>query len=174
MFFEIVIIGFIDWIDCEGIVYLYNEDGYVDIIVIKKFFDLFNEDLNDVCLGVFLVLIIKDFKKLYGINIVFLNKYLVDGLSDLCYNNVLLVCLFEVYLNVVEVVVKLGNQNDKVVEYLDVIVKWVNLNKIVKGIIVIVDRVLLERRKELIGEGYCFFDVMCNNEIVICYILKED
>ena len=60
------------------------------------------------------------------------------------------------------------------VEYLDAIVKRANPNKTVKGTTVTVDRVLLERRKELIGEGHRFFDAMRNNETVIRYTSKED
>ena len=106
----------------------------------------------------------KDFKKLYGTNTVFLNKYPADGLSDLRYNNVPLVRLSEVYLNAAEAAAKLGNQNDKAVEYLDAIVKRANPNKTVKGTTVTVDRVLLERRKELIGEGHRF--------LMQCVIMK--
>ena len=174
MLFEIAITGSTDWTDREGIAYLYNEDGYADIIATKKFLDLLNEDPNDVRLGVFLAPTTKDFKKLYGTNTVFLNKYPADGLSDLRYNNVPLVRLSEVYLNAAEAAAKLGNQNDKAVEYLDAIVKRANPNKTVKGTTVTVDRVLLERRKELIGEGHRFFDAMRNNETVIRYTSKED
>ena len=174
MLFEIAITGSTDWTDREGIAYLYNEDGYADIIATKKFLDLLNEDPNDVRLGVFLAPTTKDFKKLYGTNTVYLNKYPADGLSDLRYNNVPLVRLSEVYLNAAEAAAKLGNQNDKAVEYLDAIVKRANPNKTVKGTTVTVDRVLLERRKELIGEGHRFFDAMRNNETVIRYTSKED
>ena len=174
MLFEIAITGSTDWTDREGIAYLYNEDGYADIIATKKFLDLLNEDPDDVRLGVFLAPTTKDFKKLYGTNTVFLNKYPADGLSDLRYNNVPLVRLSEVYLNAAEAAAKLGNQNDKAVEYLDAIVKRANPNKTVKGTTVTVDRVLLERRKELIGEGHRFFDAMRNIETVIRYTSKED
>lgn len=174
MLFEIAITGSTDWTDREGIAYLYNEDGYADIIATKKFLDLLNEDPDDVRLGVFLAPTTKDFKKLYGTNTVFLNKYPADGLSDLRYNNVPLVRLSEVYLNAAEAAAKLGNQNDKAVEYLDAILKRANPNKTVKGTTVTVDRVLLERRKELIGEGHRFFDAMRNNETVIRYTSKED
>ncbi len=37
MLFEIAITGSTDWTDREGIAYLYNEDGYADIIATKKF-----------------------------------------------------------------------------------------------------------------------------------------
>lgn len=32
----------------------------------------------------------------------------------------------------------------------------------------ILDRVLEERSKELIGEGYCFFDMLRNGKIIVC------
>lgn len=37
MLFEIAITGSTDWTDREGIAYLYNEDGYADIIATKNF-----------------------------------------------------------------------------------------------------------------------------------------
>jgi len=174
MLFEIAITGSTDWTDREGIAYLYNEDGYADVIATKKFLDLLNEDPKDVRLGVFLAPTTKDFQKLYGTNTVFLNKYPADGLSDLRYNNVPLLRLSEVYLNAAEAAAKLGNQNDKAVKYLDAIVKRANPANTVQGTIVTVDRVLLERRKELIGEGHRFFDAMRNNETIVRYTSKED
>ena len=104
----------------------------------------------------------------------FLNKYPADGLSDLRYNNVPLLRLSEVYLNGAEAAAKLGNQNDKATEYLEAIVKRANPDNTVQGTTITVDRVLLERRKELIGEGHRFFDSMRNNETVVRYTSAED
>ena len=62
----------------------------------------------------------------------------------------------------------------KLLEYLDAIVKRANPNKNSKGVQPFtVDRVLLERRKELIGEGHRFFDAMRNNETVIRYTIER-
>lgn len=174
MIFEIAITGSTDWTDREGIAYLYNEDGYADIVATKKFLDLLNEDPNDVRQGVFLAPATADYKKTYGTNTVFLNKYPADGLSDLRYNNVPLLRLSEVYLNGAEAAAKLGNQNEKATEYLDAIVKRANPDNTVQGTTITVERVLLERRKELIGEGHRFFDAMRNNETVVRYTSADD
>lgn len=40
MIFEVVNVSNDDWIDCNGIVYLLNENGYVDVIVIKSFMNM--------------------------------------------------------------------------------------------------------------------------------------
>jgi hypothetical protein len=49
------------------------------------------------------------------------------------------------------------------VKYLDPIVKRANPAKTVEGEEVTLDRVLLERRKELVGEGHRLYDLMRNN-----------
>lgn len=62
-----------------------------------------------------------------------------------------------------EAAVKLNN-NDKAVKYLDAIVNRANPEKTVKGKTITLDDVLLERRKELFGEGHRMFDAIRNHK----------
>ena len=71
--------------------------------------------------------------------------------------------LSELYLIAAEAAVKLNN-NDKAVKYLDAIVSRANPEKTVQGKTVTLDDVLLERRKELFGEGHRFFDALRNHQ----------
>lgn len=173
--FEIAITGSTDWTDREGIAYLYNEDGYADIVTTKKFLDLLNEDPADVRHGLFLAPAKKDYIETYGDNTVFLNKYPAEGLTDLRYNNVPLFRLSEVYLNAAEAAAKLGGANmTKAALYLNAIVNRANNSKTVTAADVTLDKVLKERRKELIGEGHRFFDALRNNETVVRYTTTAD
>lgn len=168
--FEITITGSTDWTDREGIAYLYNEDGYADIVTTQKFLNMLNEDPDDVRHGVFLAPIYEDYQATYGSNPVFLNKFPAEGLTDLRYNNIPLLRLSEVYLNAAEAAVKLGGANiAKAEEYLNAIVERANPAKSVATADVTLANVLKERRKELIGEGHRFFDAMRNNETVVRY-----
>lgn len=173
--FEIAITGSTDWTDREGIAYLYNEDGYADIVATEKFLTLLNEDPDDVRHNVFLAPVTDDFIKAYKTNTVFLNKFPAEGLTDLRYNNVPLFRLSEVYLNAAEAATKLGGANlDKAVIYLDAIVNRANPANNVALADVTLDRVLKERRKELVGEGHRFFDAMRNNETIVRYTSAAD
>lgn len=173
--FEIAITGSTDWTDREGIAYLYNEDGYADIVTTKKFLDLLNEDPADVRHGLFLAPVSDDYKKTYKDAPVFLNKYPAEGLTDLRYNNVPLFRLSEVYLNAAEAAAKLGGANmTKAALYLNAIVNRANNSKTVTAADVTLDKVLKERRKELIGEGHRFFDALRNNETVVRYTTAAD
>lgn len=171
MIFEITITGSTDWTDREGIAYLYNEDGYADIVTTKKFLDMLNEDPNDVRHGLFLAPLKKDYKATYGTTPVFLNKFPTEGLTDLRYNNVPLLRLSEVYLNAAEAAVKLGGAANiaKAEIYLNAIINRANPAKSVATADVTLANVLKERRKELIGEGHRFFDALRNNETVVRY-----
>lgn len=173
--FEIAISGSTDWTDREGIAYLYNEDGYSDIVATEKFLNLLNEDPNDVRQNIFLAPVTEDFQKSYGTNKVYMNKFPAEGLTDLRYNNVPLFRLSEVYLNAAEAAVKLGGANlTKAATYLDAIVNRANPANHVTSADITLDKVLKERRKELIGEGHRFFDAMRNNETIVRYTSAAD
>ncbi len=83
--------------------------------------------------------------------------------------NIPLLRLSETYLNAAEAAVKTGN-NEKAVKYLDAIVNRANPEKTVQGTTVDLDRVMLERRKELVGEGHRMFDALRDGG----YVHRED
>jgi hypothetical protein len=96
-------------------------------------------------------------------------KYPVNsGESSTTYylGNVKVLRLSETYLIAAEAAAKLGNANDDAVKYLDAIVKRGNPANTVSETTVTLDRVLEERRKELVGEGHRFFDAIRNGKTI--------
>ena len=81
-------------------------------------------------------------------------------------SNIPVLRLSELYLIAAEAAVKLNN-NDKAVKYLDAIVSRANPERTVQGKTVTLDDVLLERRKELFGEGHRFFDALRNHQTIV-------
>lgn len=79
--------------------------------------------------------------------------------NDLC-----VIRLSEVYLNAAEAAVKLdgAEHRQEALTYLNAIVSRANPEKSVTDAELSLDRVLKERRKELVGEGHAFFDYMRN------------
>lgn len=73
--------------------------------------------------------------------------------------NIPLIRLSEAYLNAAEAAVKTGD-NPSAVKYLNAIVCRANPANSVEGSTVTIDRVMTERRKELVGEGHRFFDAL--------------
>ena len=80
--------------------------------------------------------------------------------SDLC-----ILRLSEVYLNAAEAAFKIGN-TEKALTYLNAIVTRANPAKSVTSADLSLERILKERRKELVGEGHAFFDYMRNGKSV--------
>ena len=80
--------------------------------------------------------------------------------NDLC-----ILRLSEVYLNAAEAAFKIGN-TEKALTYLNAIVTRANPAKSVTSADLSLERILKERRKELVGEGHAFFDYMRNGKSV--------
>ena len=136
----------------EGVPYLYWKSGYQDIILTSSFNTLLNTDPLDVRKG----LITTSSSKYY------LMKYTGNGLTELpTAANIPVIRLSEVYLIAAEAAVKLPD-NAKAITYLNAIVSRANPAKSVTGTVTL-DQVLLEKRKELVGEGHRLFDAMRNN-----------
>lgn len=94
----------------------------------------------------------------------YLNKYpgkTGDNPQD---NDICIIRLSEVYLNAAEAAFKLGGaENLKFsLDCLNAIVSRANPVKSVKESELSLERILKERRKELVGEGHAFFDAMRN------------
>lgn len=174
MLFEIINYSSDDWADREGIAYLYNEDGYADAICTRSFVDMVSQDPDDVRLEVILpAMSDEDLMDIYGENRVFINKFPANPTSgEMRLNNLPVLRLSEVYLNAAEAAAKLGNKTNTV-KYLDPIINRANPLKNITEADATLERVLLERRKELVGEGQRFFDAMRNNQTVVRYSSEE-
>ena len=59
------------------------------------------------------------------------------------------------------------NKNEKEVKYMDEMVRSEKKEKKVKGKKVKLDDVMLERSKELFGEGHRFFDALRNHQTIV-------
>lgn len=171
--FELAMTGTTDWVDREGIANIYNEDGYADAIATESFLNMMKEDPDDVRWNILEAPHTEQFKNLYGTNHVFVNKYLAMN----AVNSIPLFRLSEVYLSAAEAASKL-NENSKAAQYLNAIVLRANPNynngNGIPESDVTLSRILIERRKELIGEGQRFFDAMRNNETIVRYTSEAD
>lgn len=158
-----------DWADREGIAYLLHENGYADAILTQSFTDLLNEDPQDIRHGITLAASTnKDLMKAWGDAKIFINKFPADGSGEMRLNSLPILRLSEVYLNAAEAAAKVSN-SDAAQKYLDAIVNRANKAKHISKAEATLDRVLKERRKELVGEGQRFFDAMRNNETIVRY-----
>lgn len=144
----------VDGVGKESIAYLTWELGYDDYCLTSSFYELMQEDPNDVRNTAY---VLGKKKRAY------INKYLPQGDKAREDANIHVLRLSETYLIAAEAAVKLNN-NEKAVKYLDAIVNRANPEKTVKGKTITLDDVLLERRKELFGEGHRMFDAIRNHK----------
>lgn len=100
---------------------------------------------------------------------VYINKMpAVNG--DVRYANVPLLRLSEVYLSAAEAAFQAGNK-DKAASLLNSIIsnRTTDASKLVTSSDVTLERIYIERRKELVGEGQRYFDAMRRGETVTRY-----
>lgn len=177
MILEIINYNSSDWADREGIAYCLNETGYADAIVTQSFSDLLNKDPKDVRQGIILKAQDPDmgFMETYKDQQIFVNKFPAkEAGGDYRVSNLPLLRVSEMYLNAAEAAVKL-NKNDIAAKYLNAIVLRANPEaKELSPTEVTLDRILDERRLELVGEGHRFFDLMRNNKQVVRYTSTAD
>ena len=173
MIFEVVNASNDDWTDRNGIAYLLNENGYADAIVTKSFMNMLSQDPKDVRIGMVLpAQYDKDLQEEYGDAKIFINKFPADkdDVGEMRLNNLPLLRLSEVYLSAAEAAAKLGGHQDKAAKYLNEIVQRANPEaKAISEADATVERIILERRKEMIGEGQRYFDALRNNETIVRY-----
>ncbi|WP_418698035.1 RagB/SusD family nutrient uptake outer membrane protein [Bacteroides sp.] len=181
MIFEIINNGSDDWADREGIGYLLNEQGYADAICTKSFVDMLQSDPNDARNNVILpVMYDEDLYKIYGENPIFVNKFPLGALDDMRLANLPILRLSEVYLNAAEAAAKLGGAaKTEGIALLNTLLENRTTTASAKVSATIADdeflaRVLIERRKELVGEGQRFFDAMRNDERIVRYNNESD
>ncbi|GHT18637.1 membrane protein [Bacteroidia bacterium] len=86
-----------------------------------------------------------------------------SGETNRGHSNVKVLRLSELYLIAAEAAAR-SNNNDDAMKYLEPIVTRGDATQTVEGTTVTLDRVLEERRKELVGEGHRFFDAIRNGK----------
>ena len=136
----------------ESMGYLNSKDGYDDMCITCSFYQFLKEDPNDVRLK-----LLSFDKKYYA----YVFKYQTQQNENIEDANIPLIRLSEAYLIAAEAAVKL-NDNDAAVDFLDPIVRRANPDKTVQGEKITLERVLNERRKELVAEGHRMYDAVRN------------
>lgn len=173
--FRLNVAGSTDNNDLNGIGNLQQCDGYKEMVATKKFVDMLTSDPKDVRNDMFLPATAPKEVATYGTNKVFLNKLRGQGGNLRNVTIVPIIRLSEVYLTAAECAFR-NNDKTKAVEYLNDLVK--NRTTTVASLATVdnitLDRILIERRKELIGEGQRYFDALRNNETITRYTSEAD
>ena len=173
--FRLNVAGSTDSNDLNGIGNLQQRDGYKEMVATKKFVDMLTSDPKDVRNDMFLPATAPKEVATYGTNKVFLNKLRGQGGNLRNVTIVPIIRLSEVYLTAAECAFR-NNDKTKAVEYLNDLVK--NRTTTVASLATVdnitLDRILIERRKELIGEGQRYFDALRNNETITRYTSEAD
>ncbi|WP_303207189.1 RagB/SusD family nutrient uptake outer membrane protein [Bacteroides oleiciplenus] len=136
----------------ESMGYLNSKDGYDDMCITCSFYQFLKEDPKDIRLK-----LLSFDKKYYA----YVFKYQPQQNENIEDANIPLIRLSEAYLIAAEAAVKQGD-NDAAVKYLDPIVRRANPDKTVQGETITLERVLNERRKELVAEGHRMYDAVRN------------
>jgi len=135
----------------------HNASANHEIGITLSFYNHLNEDTDDVRLRLLrrgsIAMFANEFPG-------FILKYTSGGTTP-ANSNIILYRLSEAYLNAAEAAARLGNQNDKALQYLNAIVSRANPANSLTGDVTW-QNVLEERRKELFGEGHRFFDLLRN------------
>lgn len=146
----------------EGVPMVYAQSGYNALILTKEYLDMLESDPSDVRIG------FTTYEKDANGNALtdgprkYLAKYPGKTRTDPRDNNICLIRLSEVYLTAAETAFKLGDR-EKALGHLNSIVSRANPEKSVTASALTLARILQERRKELVGEGQAFFDLVRNN-----------
>lgn len=173
--FRLNVAGSTDSNDLNGIGNLQQRDGYKEMVATKKFVDMLTSDPEDVRNGMFLPATAAKEVATYGTNKVFLNKLRGQGGNLRNVTIVPIIRLSEVYLTAAECAFR-KNDKAKAVEYLNDLVKnrTTSASALATESDITLDRILIERRKELIGEGQRYFDALRNNETITRYTSEAD
>ena len=173
--FRLNVAGSTDSNDLNGIGNLQQRDGYKEMVATKKFVDMLTSDPEDVRNDMFLPATAAKEVATYGTNKVYLNKLRGQGGNLRNVTIVPIIRLSEVYLTAAECAFR-NNDKTKAVEYLNDLVK--NRTTTVASLATVdnitLERILIERRKELIGEGQRYFDALRNNETITRYTSEAD
>lgn len=173
--FRLNVAGSTDNNDLNSIGNLQQRDGYKEMVATKKFVDMLTSDPKDVRNNMFLPATAPKEVEAYGTNKVFLNKLRGQGGNLRNVTIVPIIRLSEVYLTAAECAFR-NNGKTKAVEYLNDLVKNRTTTKASLATVdnITLERILIERRKELIGEGQRYFDALRNNETITRYTSEAD
>lgn len=173
--FRLNVAGSTDNNDLNGIGNLQQRDGYKEMVATKKFVDMLTSDPEDVRNDMFLPATAAKEVATYGTNKVYLNKLRGQGGNLRNVTIVPIIRLSEVYLTAVECAFR-NNDKTKAVEYLNDLVKNRTTTEASLATVdnITLERILIERRKELIGEGQRYFDALRNNETITRYTSEAD
>lgn len=173
--FRLNVAGSTDSNDLNGIGNLQQREGYKEMVATKKFVDMLTSDPEDVRNEMFLPATAAKEVATYGTNKVFLNKLRGQGGNLRNVTIVPIIRLSEVYLTAAECAFR-NNDKTKAVEYLNDLVKNRTTTEASLATVdnITRERILIERRKELIGEGQRYFDALRNNETITRYTSEAD
>lgn len=173
--FRLNVSGSTDNNDLNGIGNLQGRDGYKEMVATKKFVDMLSADANDVRNDMFLPATADKEVAAYGTNKVYLNKLRGQGGNLRNVTIIPIIRLSEVYLTAAECAFR-NNDKTKAVEYLNDLVKNRTTTEASLATVdnITLERILIERRKELIGEGQRYFDALRNNETITRYTSEAD
>lgn len=173
--FRLNVAGSTDNNDLNGIGNLQQRDGYKEMVATKKFVDMLTSDPEDVRNDMFLPATAAKEVATYGTNKVYLNKLCGQGGNLRNVTIVPIIRLSEVYLTAAECAFR-NNDKTKAVEYLNDLVKNRTTTEASLATVdnITLERILIERRKELIGEGQRYFDALRNNETITRYTSEAD
>lgn len=173
--FRLNVAGSTDNNDLNGIGNLQQREGYKEMVATKKFVDMLTSDPKDVRNDMFLPATAAKEVATYGTNKVYLNKLRGQGDNLRNVTIVPIIRLSEVYLTAAECAFR-NNDKTKAVEYLNDLVKNRTTTEASLATVdnITLERILIERRKELIGEGQRYFDALRNNETITRYTSEAD
>lgn len=173
--FRLNVAGSTDNNDLNGIGNLQQREGYKEMVATKKFVDMLTSDPEDVRNEMFLPATAAKEVATYGTNKVYLNKLRGQGGNLRNVTIVPIIRLSEVYLTAAECAFR-KNDKTKAVEYLNDLVKNRTTTEASLATVdnITLERILIERRKELIGEGQRYFDALRNNETITRYTSEAD
>jgi len=173
--FRLNVAGSTDNNDLNGIGNLQQREGYKEMVATKKFVDMLTSDPKDVRNDMFLPATAAKEVATYGTNKVYLNKLRGQGGDLRNVTIVPIIRLSEVYLTAAECAFR-NNDKTKAVEYLNDLVKNRTTTEASLATVdnITLERILIERRKELIGEGQRYFDALRNNETITRYTSEAD
>ncbi len=142
----------------EGIGYLWSATGYYTMAITESFIAEINKSEDDRFNA------IKEETGTDG-SVTYLSLKYPDEIA----NKLILIRLSEMYFIAAEATFKLNNSNTEEVAQLinTVIEKRTNVANTLSSADINIDRIILEKRKEFIGEGMTFFDLIRNKKDIV-------